>query len=59
MITNDVDGTEILPKGRYRVRITEGWEDYETGGHAKGYLLEDKAIAEARRRGTTGIKAYQ
>jgi hypothetical protein len=55
-VTNDVDGTEILPKGRYKVRVTEGWKDYETGGHAKGFLLEEKDIVEARKRATTGLK---
>jgi len=52
-ITNDVGGTENLPKGRYRVRLTKQWNDYETGQVLHGELIEKDDIAKARKAGTT------
>src|SRR3546814_17223342 len=37
-ITNDVGGHSPLPEGRYMLRITMAWDDYETGR-----LLERKS----------------
>ena len=53
-ILNDTGGTEILPKGRYKVAVTRTWDDYETGGHGAGRLVRDEDIAVARKAGTTG-----
>jgi hypothetical protein len=53
-VTNDVGGTSALPVGRYAVRITKGWDDYETGRRLIGELLDPKDIETARKAGTTG-----
>lgn len=53
-IKNDVGGTETLPKGRYKVMVTKQWEDYETGQRLIGTLQDEKDIAVARKKGTTG-----
>jgi hypothetical protein len=55
-ITNDCDGTSILPEGRYKVKVSDTWEDYETGGHGKGFLVDPKDIELARVEGTTDPK---
>ena len=53
-IHNDVGGTTRLPEGRYRVEVDREWDDYETGGHISGLLVDDEAIEIARTEGTTG-----
>lgn len=52
-LTNDMGGTQEMPKGRYKVRIVEAWEDDETGQRMRGELLDEKAVAKARKAGTT------
>ena len=55
-IRNDVGGTEFLPKGRYRVEITRGWDDYETGRRLVGKLLDKEDVKTAVKVGTTQSK---
>lgn len=52
-VTNNVGGHSSLPVGRYPVRITKAWEDYETGRRLIGELLDPKDIETARKAGTT------
>ena len=54
MILNDVGGSNWLPPGRYRVRVTHGFHDYETGDRLHGELLDEKDVKLARKIGTTG-----
>lgn len=52
--TNNVGGTEHLPKGRYLVRLNDrGFHDYETGAVLHGNLVDEKDIETARRIGTS------
>lgn len=53
-VTNDVGGHSSLPTGRYAVRITKSWDDYETGRRLIGELLDPKDIETSRKAGTTG-----
>lgn len=53
-IFNDVGGTTSLPAGRYRVEVTRGFHDYETGERMVGRLLDEADIEVAREVGTTG-----
>lgn len=53
-VTNDVGGHSSLPLGRYPVRITKTWDDYETGRRMIGELMFPKDIETARKAGTTG-----
>lgn len=53
-VQNDVGGHSALPKGRYRVRITKAFDDYETGCVLHGELVEERDLAAARRAGITG-----
>lgn len=54
-ITNDVGGTTVLPERSYRVEITRGFYDYETGQRLIGVLLDSEDVARARVTGTTGF----
>jgi hypothetical protein len=47
---NSLGGTESMPVGTYRIRITHAWFDYETGDRAKGVLLDEKDIAMVREK---------
>jgi hypothetical protein len=58
-VTNDVGGHSSLPEGRYPVRITKTWDDYETGRRMIGELLFPKDIETARKAGTTGRTAEE
>lgn len=56
-VKNDVGGHSNLPEGRYLVRITKAWEDYETGRRLIGELMFQKDIETSRKAGTTGRAA--
>jgi hypothetical protein len=47
---NSLGGTESMPVGTYRIRVTKAWFDYETGDRAKGVLLDEKDIAMVREK---------
>jgi hypothetical protein len=53
-IVNDVGGTSELPLGSYLVSVERTWNDYETGKHGKGKLVQKGHIDIARKIGTTG-----
>lgn len=54
MILNDVGGSSFLPPGRYKVRVTYGFDDDETGRRLHGELVDEKDIEISRKAGTTG-----
>jgi hypothetical protein len=52
-IENDLGGTEILPKGKYKIIVTKQWDDYECGIRGIGTLVNKKDIEVSRKAGTT------
>lgn len=51
-IANEAGGTETLPSGLYKVRVTRKWHDREISQRCSGVLVDPSQISIARKVGT-------